>query len=338
MNTAMGKVCAGCGIDVSQQKRVKDAAGNYYCESCVQTVRQRQEASAQRTRISSAPSASSPPPSPPRPQEYMRYTITGVARETGRETNLELEAASEKEAVAEAKARGILVTGCKPYKKVPSPRTPQGETSVDAGPANPRPSTKWDRFLRGGLLGLLDERFCVSKGQMTVLGSTKRQKALRLTIIVGATIVVFATVIFGVIWIADLASKKPSSISASTGLGTDEQPRRPRRNTFAVSFFMGDWEKGPEFAGLAAEKLDPRAIGAVRKIVWDTALESFDGKINDLGDSTITIFETGEQIPCQEFEVTPVVRMTDSLHMPISYKISVANDTKKVIAVVPSKM
>jgi hypothetical protein len=32
--SAVKKTCSACGIDVSQQKRTKDTAGNYYCDPC----------------------------------------------------------------------------------------------------------------------------------------------------------------------------------------------------------------------------------------------------------------------------------------------------------------
>jgi type IV secretory pathway VirB10-like protein len=34
MGTATTKICSGCGIDVAQQKRVKDERGRYYCHLC----------------------------------------------------------------------------------------------------------------------------------------------------------------------------------------------------------------------------------------------------------------------------------------------------------------
>jgi hypothetical protein len=40
----MQKVCCVCGVDVSSQKRVKDARGRYYCHPCVEKVRSGQPA------------------------------------------------------------------------------------------------------------------------------------------------------------------------------------------------------------------------------------------------------------------------------------------------------
>ena len=37
------KICTVCGLDVSKQKRTKDAEGNYYCDPCWALKRERQQ-------------------------------------------------------------------------------------------------------------------------------------------------------------------------------------------------------------------------------------------------------------------------------------------------------
>ena len=48
LTPAVGKICRGCGVDVSKTKRVKDPAGNYYCQPCwVQVLARNQSSIAQ---------------------------------------------------------------------------------------------------------------------------------------------------------------------------------------------------------------------------------------------------------------------------------------------------
>ena len=118
-------------------------------------------------------------------------------------------------------------------------------------------------------------------------------------------------------------------------LTADNDAKRLDVSTDAVSALMESWRSS---GSSAVEMLDPRAIDPVRKCVRELQLKSFDGKITNIGERTITVFETGEQHPCQTFEVTPVLRMSDTLFLPTTFKISVAIDSGKVLLVVPERM
>jgi hypothetical protein len=132
-------------------------------------------------------------------------------------------------------------------------------------------------------------------------------------------------------WLTGPKALPKMAPSAGSNTGTPA----PRRTDYAVSSFMDLWR----VLGTSSVKdLDSRAIEPVRRFVTQTTIKSFDGKINYIGESTITIFETGAQYPVQQFEVTPVVRMSDTLFMPITCRVSVAKDTEKILAIVPAAM
>jgi hypothetical protein len=126
-----------------------------------------------------------------------------------------------------------------------------------------------------------------------------------------------------------------------------EDTQRPQSDSVPKVLTDADQEKGAAAALMnawvtsgqdrAISLFDGRAIDAAKGLVRVTKLNRFDGKVVDVGEDTITIIATGDQYPVEDFSVTPVVEM-DSSFLPMRFTISVAKDSKKVIAVQESRI
>lgn len=104
---------------------------------------------------------------------------------------------------------------------------PKRAEQGDQGQPPSAPSSPWNRFLRGGILGMMDERFCtVSNSDVAVKGNTPGQKALRLGLIAGGTIGVFVLVIFAAAMVGSMTSDESSP--AGEGRSTTPSSSTPR--------------------------------------------------------------------------------------------------------------
>jgi hypothetical protein len=120
-----------------------------------------------------------------------------------------------------------------------------------SAPAGPAPtSTAWNRFMRGGLLGVIDERFCtLSNSQDGIIGKTRGQKITRLTVIIAASVGGFVALIAAAVWISELTSShssSPSSPSHGVLHSDDDVPPVTVSGPFAdkVSFSNWRWDEG----------------------------------------------------------------------------------------------
>jgi hypothetical protein len=105
-----------------------------------------------------------------------------------------------------------------------------------AGASQPSKTTKtatpWNRFLRGGVLGMIDERFTtVSDAQVQISGNTKAQKTKRVLLLAGGGVLGFAVFIGIVIALPDLTSNHTST-SSNSGVPSSSSDSAPSM-TFA---------------------------------------------------------------------------------------------------------
>ena len=100
----------------------------------------------------------------------------------------------------------------------------------------------------------------------------------------------------------------------------------------AVNQFMHSWATlDPDSAVIA---MDPRTIESMKTVVRSIKLKRFDGKVSDLGESTWTVLATGAQYDVLTYSVSPVADMGGTF-IPVDIEVSVAKDSKKVLAVKP---
>jgi hypothetical protein len=108
------------------------------------------------------------------------------------------------------------------------------------------------------------------------------------------------------------------------GLGVGEE-------SDSAQTFLKTWvASGPN---AAIDLMDSRTTDSAKEVLRVAgALESFDGKIWDKGESTVTNRDTGDQYSVEVFEVAPVVHWGED-YRPVYFWVGVTKDRKKVILV-----
>jgi hypothetical protein len=112
----------------------------------------------------------------------------------------------------------------------PKPQTASAAAGASQSPKPTKPATPWNRFLRGGVLGMIDERFTtVSDAQIQISGNTKAEKTKRVLLLAGGGILGFAVLIGIVIALPGLTSNHRSA-GSSPGASSSSDDSAPAMN------------------------------------------------------------------------------------------------------------
>lgn len=98
----------------------------------------------------------------------------------------------------------------------------------------------------------------------------------------------------------------------------------PSSKDVAVKFVKG-WMASRD---KVVSDLDGRSTSAMKDLIRSVEVHSFNEQVEYLGEETITIRATGDQISCDAYECSPVMKIDG--YAPVKTKISVARDTNKV--------
>jgi hypothetical protein len=153
-------------------------------------------------------------------------------------------------------------------------------------------STPWNRFLRGGLLGMMDERFCtITSADIAVTGATTQQKVRRLAFIAVGTIGGFVLLIAVVVGSSDMMSR------AKAPAGDDTTPISSPPVSATPSLPMPSVSDTPpaDTATLqtASEAFDKAASALKMKLAYKGRIwvPDYDSQlVTDFGDGSFKVY------------------------------------------------